>query len=294
MSKSIHVTILIPDSTVHIILGGYKDVINTILCGLKELGFVVSFKVNNVRDDVRNIIFRAETVPPYFLKTLRPDTIIYNLEQCYYMFGSSELPEGNLRKLRESFLFIRQNFEIWDYSEKNVEAMNSINSCMPVKHVPIGYSPILERIERPEIQDIDVLIYGMPHDYRLKVYKYLCESWINCVFGCGIYGSTRDELIGRSKIVLNISGGNDESIYAIVRASYLLANKKLVISDTKPNQLIERDISEAVILEKVEYIPRICKYFLSDEDARHQAENKGYNIMIQRDIRSILLSALEN
>jgi hypothetical protein len=164
---------------------------------------------------------------------------------------------------------------------------------MPVKYVPIGYAPILRRIARPLDQDIDVLIYGMPHNYRLEVFQKLCMKWFRCLFVCGLYGHARDELIGRSKIILNLTSHGPESIYPIVRASYLLANRKLVISELCPKLQIEMDILNAVKFCSTEVIHLFCQYWLSNDSERLEAENKGFDIITRRDIRTILLAALE-
>ena len=291
MSSTIHVTI--PATGTFHILSGYQEVIDTLLWGLKEIGYDVSFSHSDVRPDARNIVFRAETAPISLLKTFPPDTIIYNLEQCYELFLSSEKPnDTSLASSLESYTYIRKNFEVWDYSYKNIDAMLTMDSRMPVKHVPIGFAPILQRIKRPQLQDIDVLIYGMPHDYRLSIFKKLCESWNHCLFVCGLYGDARDELIGRSKIILNLTDGRPESIFPIVRASYLLANRKLIIADIQPKLHYDSDIFEAVKFCPTDYIPFFCQHWLSHDSERLQAENRGFDIIARRDIRTILLEAL--
>lgn len=291
MFNTIHLTIP-ADGTLHI-LSGYQEVIDTLLWGLKEIGYEVSFSFSHLRPDARNIVFKAETAPPEVLKSFPADTIIYSLEQSYELFLSPEKPKDeSLARRLESYVYIRKNFEVWDYSCKNITAMMTIDSKMPVKHVPIGFAPILQRIARPQNQDIDVLIYGMPHDYRLGVFKKLCEKWQRCLFVCGLYGSARDELISRSKIILNLSDGRPESIFPIVRASYLLANRKLVVSDIQPELYVEADMAEAVKFCPTKYIPLFCHHWLSNDSERLQAENKGFEIMARRDIRAILLAAL--
>ena len=291
MSNRIHITVP-ANKTVHII-SGYHEVIETLLWGLKEIGYDASFSFNEVLPNVRNIVFRADATPLNVLKTFRTDTIVYNLEQSYTMFRRLEKPEEEpLARIWEKYQYIRKNFEVWDYSQLNIDSMLKIDSKMPVKLVPIGFAPISQRIPRLQSQDIDVLIYGMPHESRLGVFKKICEYWLRSIFVCGLYGHALDELIGRSKIILNISGAKSESIFPIVRASHPLANKKLVISDDGPNLYVEDDIRKAVHFYPEELIPSVCNSWLSNDNERLEAENKGFNIMAQRDIRAILQKAL--
>jgi len=292
VSNKIHVFMPRHD-TMHL-HSGYQEVIETLLWGLKEIGYDVSFAVNAIHADVRNIVFCADSFSVATLKTFRSDTIIYNLEQSYPMFRRVEKPENDfLARRRESYAYIRKNFEVWDYSYLNIETMLTVDSIMPVKYVPIGFAPLLQRIARPQEQDIDVLIYGMAHSYRLGVFKKLCEEMLRCMFVCGLYGPARDELIGRSKIVLCLTDDGPESIFPIVRASYLLANSKLVIS-TKicPKLHLETDMMDAVKFCSTEAIHSFCHYWLSHDSERLEAENNGFNIMARRDIRDILRTAL--
>ena len=291
MSNKINVVMPSHD-TVHI-LTGYQELGETLVWGLAEIGYDVSLSINTLRPNIRNIVFRGDDFPISDIETFPSDTIMYNLEQSYEMFSYIERPESkDMAYRRDLHIHIRKNFEVWDYSHRNISAMLTVDSKMPVKYVPIGFAPILQRIERPQIQDIDVLIYGMPHDYRLEVFKKLSENWLRCLFVSGLYGHARDELIGRSKIILNLTSHGPESIYPIVRASYLLANRKLVISELCPKLQIEMDIYNAVKFCSTEVMPLFCQYWLSNDSERLDAENKGFDIMARRDIRSILSAAL--
>lgn len=293
MSNKIHV--LMPRHATMHLHSGYQEVIETLLWGLKEIGYEVSFAYNSIHADVRNIVFCADSYSVATLKTFRADTIIYSLEQSYPLFRSGEKPDKESMARRwESYAFIRKNFEVWDYSYLNVETMLAVDSKMPVKHVPIGFAPILQRIVKPEEQDIDVLIYGMPHSYRLGIFKKLCEEMLRCMFVSGFYGPARDELIGRSKIVLCLTDDSPESIFPIVRASYLLANKKLVIStNICPKLHLETDMINAVKFCTTEVIHSFCQYWLTNDSERLEAENNGFNVMARRDICDILRVALD-
>lgn len=275
-------------------LSGYQEVTETLVWGLAEIGYEASFSINKLKPAARNIVFRGDESPISVVETYPADTIFYNLEQSCEMFDYAERPENTYVADRwDRYIHIRKNFEVWDYSHRNISAMQTVDSKMPVKYVPIGFAPILQRISQPQDQDIDVLIYGMPHNFRLEVFQTLCMKWYRCLFVCGLYGHARDELIGRSKIILNLTSHGPESIYPIVRASYLLANRKLVISELCPKLHIEMDIFNAVKFCSTEVIHFFCQYWLANDSERLEAENKGFDIMARRDIRTILSAALE-
>lgn len=285
-----HVCQIVPEKTMHVI-AGYDDVTTTIVWGLRSLGHAASYGINHVRPDATNIIFGAHNLQLDVLKSFRRDTIVYNLEQ---MYGLYQRPLGwkKLEQFRETFDWAAENLTIFDYSRRNVEAVLTHNPASSIQYVPIGYAPILTRIAKPEEQDIDILFIGMPHEFRLSVFKDLCEKWFSTVFLCGLYGEKRDEIIGRSKIVMNISAGTPNSIFSIVRASYFLANRKAVVADIYPEIDMEPDMPIAVKFAAPDQIAGVCSYILKNDDYRAEAEAIGFEMFQRRDIREILSKAL--
>ena len=81
---------------------------------------------------------------------------------------------------------------------------------------------------------------------RLTNQVYLQRSYL---WGKNVWGDIRDEMIGRSKLVLNLTGYHAKNtIFEIVRVSYLLANGKAVICQKRENVEIEPDILESGLL----------------------------------------------
>jgi hypothetical protein len=187
--------------------------------------------------------------------------------------------------------YIAKKFQIWDYSAANIPSWNSLNPAYSVRYMPIGYAPLLSRIPKEERQDIDVLIYGSVSDRRLSVFSYLTKAQISSVFAYRIYGSGRDSLIARSKIVLNI-GNSDGQIFEIVRVSFLMANSKAVISDFSSGSHIESDIVNGLVFARTGGLVQACRLLLADEERRIQTERQGFECISRRDIRGFLSAAL--
>ena len=141
--------------------------------------------------------------------------------------------------------------------------------------MPVGWAPILERIPRDVVQDIDVLFYGVPGQRRLALYSQLCKTGASAVFACGLYGTARDSLIARAKVVLNIDLNDSRRIFEVVRVSYLLANAKAVVATLQPHTLIEPDLRDAVAFAPAESIAATCVELLANEPARRQLEAAG-------------------
>jgi hypothetical protein len=116
---------------------------------------------------------------------------------------------------------------------------------------------------------------------------------MHAMFVCGLYGKDRDEMIERSKIVLNLNQYDQTRVFEIVRVSYLLANAKAVVSDLHPNTLVEPDMMDAVEFASTDKIADACWRLISDNSARRELEQKGRAIFQKRDIRQILARAIQ-
>lgn len=90
---------------------------------------------------------------------------------------------------------------MWDYSAANVARLAALG--VAALHVPIGYHPVLARIERAA-EDLDVLFYGSLNERREAVLDGLEARGLQVASVFGVYGAERDALIARAKLVLNV------------------------------------------------------------------------------------------
>jgi hypothetical protein len=277
-----HIVHIVPNPRLHG-LYGYKELIETLQWGLCELGHETSAAVNSIGRGKTNIVVGGQMLGETDFKQFPADTIFYNLEQ---------LAELSPEKLWPVWRSIAGQFQVWEYSERNMTAWQTFEPRWEPIHVPVGWAPILRRIDKREKEDIDVLFYGLPSNARFVALNSLCKAWVKCVFACGLYGKERDELIGRAKIVLNVNRYDESRIFEVVRVSYLLANKKAVVSDVYPDSFIEADLKDAVAFSPVEGILETCQKLLGDDVARAELARRGKAAMEGRDIREILGRAI--
>ena len=269
-------------------LRAYQEVIDTVRWGLEQLGHHTTYSVNSICENARNIIFGGHLDPPLVIRS-PADSIYYNMEQI----------RGNPQyDPQDTNIFVRlvsSTLQIWEYSGANMETWARLNPAQPPKLVPIGYAPLLTRIEPAPRQDIDVLIYGSVGERRLTVFtalSNLVNAGISTVFACGLFGEARDSLIARAKIVLNVNYLTRGRIFEIVRVSYLMANAKAVVADVSPDTYVESDIANGVVLVPLENIAEVCLRLIANEERRHQLERDGFASIARRDIRSFLAAAL--
>lgn len=282
MKNRVHIDQVIPDARWHI-FHGYDEIIETVAWGLRQLGRKVTTGINSVQPDATNIVFGAQMLEGPALEKLPRDSVIYNLEQMAGLEAAS---------IREGMRYCARHFTIWDYSELNFPVWRAVAPEVRLQHVPVGYAPVLTRIAKPKVQDIDVLFYGGPGGERLRVFEALCNALLRTVFVHGLYGAGRDGLIARAKLVLNVNQYADTGVFEIARVSYLLANSKAVVSDLPPRESIEPDLAEALCFVPREMIVNACLDLLRDDAARARLEACGFAAFSKRDIKPALAAAL--
>jgi len=280
-----HVAHIVPvpgtRSLMHGLLG-YREVVETIAWGLGDLGHEVSVGANSFRDGCVNIVFGAQMLAPADLARLPPETIIYNFEQ---------IGDTPLEQLNPTIRVVAQRFRIWDYSQSNLAGWAAAGAQHRAVHVPVGWAPVLSRIEKRRDQDIDVLFYGSPSAARLSILTELSNRGATCLFVCGMYGAERDELIARAKVVLNVNK-HQAKIFEIVRVSYLMANAKAVVADSPPGLFVEPDIAAAIAFRRIEEVPAQCERLLDDVAEREQLETRAREAIEARHVTPILRTAL--
>lgn len=259
-------------------LNGYREVVESVIWGLRELGHSVQSGEDVFSESATNIIIGAQMLEMDVVRKLPPSTIVYNFEQ---LRGAA--------LVKPSLVHAAANFKIWDYSGGNLDVWRGLNADCRV--VPVGYAEPLTRIPRAPVQDIDVLMYGSPGPDRLDAFYHLCQSGLKTVFVCGLYGKARDELIARSKLIVNINLYTAK-IFEIVRVSYLLANRKAVVADIDPDTFIEDDIRAGVCVAAPSMLVDQCYDLVCNESRRRAVEEAGFEVIRNRDIRPILEAAL--
>lgn len=181
--------------------------------GLRALGHDAEIRENSFRPDSKHIVFGGHLLSAD--SNLPPGSILYNLEQVSTGgYGHTDV--------------LAKRYTLWDYAKPNCDewAKRGIQAV----HVPLGYSPEMTRI-KPAEEDIDVLFYGSMNKRRGMVLTQLHNFGLRVVAKINdTYGKDLDAIIARAKVVINIHFA-EAPIFEAVRVSYLLANKKAVVSE---------------------------------------------------------------
>lgn len=271
-----HITLIRPEGFLH--TEAFREVAETLQFGLRSLGHTAQIRENAIDAAATNILLGAHLFSPEDASMIPPGSIMYNLEQL----GGPNLPKH--------FYELALRLQVWDYSLQNIQKWNAMGCACPPVHVPLGYVPELTRISAAPNQDIDVLFYGSLNERRAGIMKALKDAGAKVHATFGVYGKQRDELIARSKVVLNIHF-YDAKIFEMVRVSYLLANSKAVVTECCSE--MEKRLADSVVGVPYESLVDSCLSLLHDGEQRRALESRGFQWFSQQKESDILSKALQ-
>lgn len=278
LAQKFAVVLICPTGYIHSL--ALLEIAETIHFALLNLGFDSILTDAHESLGRRNIILGGHLLNEASEYLVPEDAIIYNFEQ---IDPSSPWLETNYLKLLKSH-------EVWDYSKINIVALKKLN-ISNITHVPLGYVNQLKRIKLHDNPDIDVLFYGSLNDRRSKIIDDLKSANLNVVSLFGVYGAERDELISRSKIVLNIHF-YDSKVFEIARISYLLSNGVCVVSESG-NDPIENEFKNSLILTDYNSIVSTCVSLVNDRNSRISIAEIGQKYFSQMRQESFLNNVLK-
>lgn len=260
------------------------EVIEAVKWGIEQLGYPCTVAQANVEFDAINILFAGMTQDLGIIKQLAPNTIVFNLEQL-----------GDHKSMINSATYFAtmRNLPTWEYARTNLERLPKFG-VSELHHVPLGFLPIFERII-PSEKDIDVFFYGSKNARRRAIIDSIKAKGLKVVENDGpLSPKERDALIARSKVVLNICYFDNTHIFEEVRASYLLNNKVCVVSEIRPDTIIEDDMRLSCAFAPKEKLPDLCLEICNNEQMRNEIAQKGYDIFKKREWLKPLKSAIDH
>lgn len=279
-ARSFQITLIRPVGYVH--SEAFREIAETVSHGLRQLGYAAPITENSFTEGATHIIFGSHVLREKHIPQVPPSSILYNLEQI----------DPSNPDLKTLISHLIPKYQIWDYSRQNIARLTALGCGQTARHVPVGYTPEMSRITPAPEQDIDVLFYGSLSERRLKVLADMRRAGLKVMAVSNVYGAARDALIARSKVVLNLHYGDNTRIFEIARISYLLANRKAVVTEHCDETEIEEDIKDAVVAVPYTDLIGACQNLASRLDLRIALEQKGFERMAARNEGVILRNAL--
>jgi Methyltransferase domain len=255
------------------------EIAECVYFGLQRLGVKAFFR-EPPDQPVRQIVLGAHLLDAPGLEALPADAIIYNSEQI----------DDDSRWLTSEYVDALKKRTVWDYSAENVRRLAALGSGS-AQFVPVGYVPELARI--PHVSDeIDVLFYGSVNPRRQHILDQLKARGLNVVVLFGAYGEERDRVIARAKVVL-IVHFYEAKIFEIVRAAYLLSNRKAVVGECGPDTSVEPELRDAICAVPYEHLVDACVALVRDPGRREALGAQGQRLFALRREEEILGAALQ-
>ncbi|WP_052507027.1 hypothetical protein [Desulfonatronovibrio magnus] len=281
MSRNYCISIINPQGFGH--ARAFQEMALTLYHAFKGLGCSVKIDENSILDGGTTIILGAFLLSPAQSRSLPKSCIVYNLEPL----------DRDSHTLGQHTYEMMGRLTTWDYSLRNIARLEKLFPGGDFRHAPVGYMPQLTCIPKSSDLDIDVLFYGSVNPRRASILNALKQAGLKVASVFGVYGQDRDNLISRSKVVLNMHFYS-ASILEMVRVSYLLANKKAVVAECNPQTEIEPDIRQAVAAVPYEQLVQTCQMLVKDNTRRSELEQNGFEIMSARDEQEILRGLVED
>lgn len=281
-----NICIIQPKDYVHSM--AFLELAELLLYSLRDLNHNVEIQVNKIDSYAKNILIGFHLLDIEYINQVPKDTILVNVEQ---FLGGIVLTEN----FHKNFLAWAQSFEIWDYSYQNIDALKKMG-LNNIKYLKLGYQKELTRITKSECKDIDILFYGSINDRRAKILDQLKSFGLNVHAIFGVYGKPRDDLIARSKIVLNLHY-YDSQIFEVVRVFYLLCNSAATIGEINKTTLITEPFKTAIIAASYEELVETCVQFAQNPSLAEAKGSEGFDIFKkypQKIYTESLLEGLKN
>lgn len=277
--KEYNIVIIKPKNYVH--SDAFIEIAETLMYGLHSNGIIAKISTNEILPKVKNIILGAHLINHTSISDIPADAIVYNFEQLY----------NDSVWMSNEYISLLKTYQVWEYSKENIEYLKTLKPLFEPAHVPLGFTEQMGRIEKADNQDIDVLFYGSINYRRKVILENLKKSGLNVIHLFGVYGAERDSYISRSKIILNVHA-HKTNIFEIVRISYLLSNRKAVVSELSPGSKVDSDVKGGLIFAEYDGLVEACRSLVSDDSRRSEVEIKGFSAFSSRKEKLILEKVL--
>jgi hypothetical protein len=265
----------------------FDDFVQLLQNSFESLGISVRIAVNQFSAVGVNVVIGANVLtrlPESLRPELPKNTVIFNLETVHPASPWME----------EYYLSLLRAHPVWDYSSVNIARLAEYFGIHRTTLVKIGHMPVMSRIESVVSPDIDVLFYGNLSPRRAKILMDITKTGINLVSLTGVYGKERDNFIARAKLVLNLQYYDFPGISEIIRLSFLLSNRKAIVTESGDNVAIEGDVEQCVVPARYEDLAETCFKLCHDDAARKRIESRGYALFSRRSQAAFLSEAIRN
>lgn len=257
------------------------DIADTLTSGFRRLGLLARRVTSSIDASGLCIVLGAHLRGSFEPSSDLPeDAIIFNTEH-----HSSHWIQNN-----PDYRALLKAREVWDYGNSNADLLRGELGTR-VTYVEIGFVPELRRVGISWQPPIDVLHYGSVSPRRTNALNVIGQTGLSVVSGFNVYGDVRDELIARSKVVVNVHF-YEPGVVELPRISYLLANGKAVVTECAAGEDIDADLQTALCAVPYSELADACLSLATNEDRRRDLEGAAIAYSLERQQQEILRNVL--
>jgi hypothetical protein len=212
-------------------------------------------------------------------KFLPKKYILYQVEQ-----STSKWFDDNYKNV------IKNSTNVWDFSEKNIEAYNDLLKKTYYMPMPFYLNKNTANTLYNNNIKYDILFYGCRNKRRNNIMELLSKKY-NVKIGFDLIGDLRDISITQSKIVLNLHYYNNASLETC-RLNEILKFNKLIISeipfeDEKNKELYKNLVVFSDIIKddltNIDELYKLIDYYLDDKNYNNKLLDIVQNIGLLND-----------
>jgi hypothetical protein len=256
-----------------------RNLVQMLIAGLREISIEPKI-VSDLRPGLTEpvIVLGANFFGPSELECLPRGAIILNVENSSSAFLNAE------------YIRVLRRLSVWDFDRNNALELARM-LVRPVHYFRMFYVSQLSRIADAVEQDIDVLFFGSFNSRRSAVLDGLRARGllVHAVFG--VFGSELDDLIARSKVVINIHFYENGRL-EVIRLFDLLANGRAVVSELNPGEPLDDDLAGAFVTAPYEQLVEVTEALARNPDRRSRVATAGLHAFRRRRPNTILHEAL--
>ena len=213
-------------------------------------------------------------------KFLPKKYILYQVEQ-----STSKWFDDNYKNV------IKNSTNVWDFSEKNIEAYNDLLKKTYYMPMPFYLNKNTANTLYNNNIKYDILFYGCRNERRNNIMELLSKKY-NVKIGFDLIGDLRDISITQSKIVLNLHYYNNASLETC-RLNEILKFNKLIISeipfeDEKNKELYKNLVVFSDIIKddltNIDELYKLIDYYLDDKNYNNKLLDIVQNIGLLNDV----------
>ncbi|HRK37706.1 MAG TPA: hypothetical protein PK347_04890 [Burkholderiaceae bacterium] len=197
------------------------------------------------------------------------------------------------RKRYKTFtLAQKMSTAIWHLASNQVPIYQNMFSSSSVFYLPHGYTDAFGRVVQVPWahKDIDAIFTGTLTPHRLKVVECLKQNGINALAVKAVNSVVREDLVGRSKIGINLKQNESWLYPSNSRFHYHLSNRSIMLTEHCPESC---DLNAYVTNASENNFTELCMQMIGKGDLQNLADDSYIQFREEMPMRVLMKDLIE-